>query len=59
MRFAALSSDQQADVIEFLKQLQILPNGSPREVTESELQQLLKSQKSVKASALLSGGEAR
>jgi CxxC motif-containing protein (DUF1111 family) len=59
MRFAALSTDQQADVIEFLKQLQILPNGSPREVTESELQQLLKSQKGVKASALLSGGEQR
>jgi len=59
MRFAALSTDQQADVIEFLKQLQILPNGSPREVTESELQQLLKSQKGVKASALLNRGEQR
>jgi hypothetical protein len=59
MRFAALSSDQQADVVEFLKQLQILPSGSPREVTESDLQRLLKSQKSVKASALLNGGEQR
>ena len=49
-RFAALSKDQQAEIIEFLKQLQVLPNGSPREVIESELRELLKSQKTVKAS---------
>jgi len=28
-RFAALSADQKAEVVEFLKQLQILPDGSP------------------------------
>jgi di-heme oxidoreductase (putative peroxidase) len=53
-RFAALPDDQKAEIVEFLKQLQILPNGSPREVTEDELKAMLKSQKSVK-SALLSG----
>lgn len=47
-RFAALSKDQQGEIIEFLKQLQILPNGSPREVSESELNQMLKAQKKVK-----------
>ena len=52
-QFAALSKDQQAEIIEFLKQLQVLPNGSPREVTESELKSLLKSQKSIKASEVL------
>ena len=41
-RFAALSKDQQAEIIEFLKQLQVLPPDSPREVTESELRLLLK-----------------
>jgi Di-haem oxidoreductase, putative peroxidase len=52
-RFAALSKDQQSEIVEFLKQLQVLPGGSPREVTEDELKTLLKSQKSVKPSALL------
>jgi len=52
-RFAALSKDQQGEIIEFLKQLQVLPNGSPREVTESELSKLLKSQKAVKPSLIL------
>jgi hypothetical protein len=52
-RFAALSKDQQGEIVEFLKQLQVLPNGSAREVTEDELKSLLKSQKSVKPSALL------
>jgi Di-haem oxidoreductase, putative peroxidase len=52
-RFAALSKDQQGEIVEFLKQLQVLPNGSPREVTEDELKTLLKSQKTVKSSALL------
>jgi hypothetical protein len=48
-RFAALGKDQQAEIIEFLKQLQVLPDGSSREVTESELRSLLKNQKSVSA----------
>jgi hypothetical protein len=52
-RFAALTRDQQAEIIEFLMQLQILPIGSPGEVTESELRSLLKSQKSVNASSVL------
>ena len=52
-RFAALSKDQQAEIVEFLKQLQVLPNGSPREVTEDDLKALLKSQKSVQASTVL------
>jgi hypothetical protein len=52
-RFAALSGDQQAEIVEFLKQLQVLPNGSPREVTEDELRKLLKSQKNVKPSIVL------
>jgi hypothetical protein len=43
----------QSEIVEFLKQLQVLPGGSPREVTEDELKTLLKSQKSVQASALL------
>jgi hypothetical protein len=55
-RFAALSQDQQAEIIEFLKQLQVLPDGSSRLVTESELQDLLKSQKGVKASLVRNRG---
>lgn len=51
-RFAALAKDQQAEIIEFLKQLQVLPNGSPAEITESQLQQMLKSLKSVKGMEL-------
>lgn len=47
-RFALLSKDQQAEIIEFLKQLQVLPNGSPRQVTEEELRRMLRRQKSVK-----------
>lgn len=50
-RFLALTKDQQSEIVEFLKQLQVLPNGSPREVTEDELNALLKSLKSVSASA--------
>jgi hypothetical protein len=45
-RFAALSKDRQAEIVEFLKQLQVLPNGSPREITETDLRKLLKGQKS-------------
>lgn len=47
-RFAALGKDQQAEIIEFLKQLQVLPNGAPRQVTEEELRRMLRRQKSVK-----------
>lgn len=39
-RFAALAKDLQNEIVEFLKQLQVLPNGSPREVTDSELKKL-------------------
>jgi hypothetical protein len=38
--------------VEFLKQLQVLPNGSPRQVTEDDLKALLKAQKSVTVSSL-------
>jgi len=48
-RFGSLSKDQQSEIIEFLKQLQVLPNGSPRELTEGELHARLKS---LKASTL-------
>lgn len=51
--FAALSPTEQAEIIEFLKQLQVLPDGSPRQVTEDELAKMLKAQKHVKASLLL------
>jgi cytochrome c peroxidase len=51
-RFEALSKDQQAEIIEFLKQLQILPIGSPIEISESDLNALLKSQRSVRAADL-------
>jgi Di-haem oxidoreductase, putative peroxidase len=36
-RFAALSQDEQDEIVEFLKQLQVLPPGSPREIMEDEL----------------------
>jgi hypothetical protein len=51
-RFAALPDDQKADIVEFLKQLQVLPNGSARVVTEDELKAMLKSQKSLKNAGL-------
>ncbi len=41
-RFAALSRERQAEIVEFLKQLQVLPPGSPREITENELRGLHK-----------------
>ena len=34
--FESLSREQQAEIVEFLKQLQVLPNGSPREITDVE-----------------------
>ncbi|HEY3135319.1 MAG TPA: di-heme oxidoredictase family protein [Blastocatellia bacterium] len=51
-KFAGLSKDQQSEIVEFLKQLQVLPNGSPRQVTEDDLKALLKAQKSVTVSSL-------
>jgi hypothetical protein len=36
-----------------LKQLQVLPDGSPREVTQAELRALLKSQKTLNAGEVL------
>ena len=36
-RFSALTKDQQGEIVEFLRQLQVLPNGSPREITEDDL----------------------
>ncbi len=52
-RFAALSQDAQAEIVEFLKQLQVLPIGSKNVVTEDELRALLKSQKKVHPSDVL------
>ena len=52
-KFATLSANQQAEIVEFLKQLQVLPNGSSGVVTESELQKMLKSQKKVNAATVL------
>ncbi|MEW6131339.1 MAG: di-heme oxidoredictase family protein [Acidobacteriota bacterium] len=49
-RFVALPKEQQAEIVEFLKQLQVLPNGSPREVSESQLQQMLRKARKVKGS---------
>jgi Predicted thiol oxidoreductase len=51
-RFAALSADQQAEIVEFLKQLQVLPIGSPMIVTESDLRKMLKSLKKVDAATV-------
>jgi hypothetical protein len=40
-RFTALTADQRAEIVEFLKQLQVLPNGAPLQLTEDELRSLL------------------
>jgi len=39
-RYAALSDEQKAEVVEFLKQLQVLLNGSPRRMNERDLPEL-------------------
>src|SRR5262244_1992287 len=44
-RFATLSVESQNEIVEFLKQLQVLPNGAPREITDRQLKRLLRSQK--------------
>jgi hypothetical protein len=51
-RFEALTKGQQAEIVEFLRQLQILPNGSPRKIREEDLRELLKIRKSVTVSVL-------
>jgi len=51
-RFAALTKDQQGEIVEFLKQLQVLPIGSPREITESEMKAQLKSQRNAATTVL-------
>jgi Di-haem oxidoreductase, putative peroxidase len=48
-RFAALPKAQQNEIVEFLKQLQVLPNGAPREITDQELKSLLRTQRSVRS----------
>jgi hypothetical protein len=45
-RFAALPNAQQNEIVEFLKQLQVLPNGAPRGITDQELKSLLRNQRS-------------
>ncbi len=44
-RFATLSKESQNEIVEFLKQLQVLPNGAPREITDRQLKRLLRNQK--------------
>jgi hypothetical protein len=48
-RFAALPGELQSEIVEFLEQLQVLPNGAPREITDHQLKHLLRNQKSVMA----------
>src|SRR5262245_18878569 len=43
-RFAALSKSDQNEIVEFLKQLQVLPNGSPRVISELQMKFLLRRQ---------------
>jgi hypothetical protein len=38
-RFASLSEEQKGEVVEFLRQLQILPDGSPRTINERDLRE--------------------
>ncbi|MBO0857539.1 MAG: hypothetical protein J2P21_03615 [Chloracidobacterium sp.] len=40
-RFAALPRESQNEIVEFLKQLQVLPSGAPREITDLQLKRLL------------------
>jgi hypothetical protein len=44
-RFAALSNAQQDEIVEFLKQLQVLPNGAPREINEQDMKRLKREQR--------------
>jgi Di-haem oxidoreductase, putative peroxidase len=54
-RFAALPKELQNEIIEFLKQLQVLPNGAPREITDRQLKQLLRNRKGIIAEQSSSG----
>jgi Di-haem oxidoreductase, putative peroxidase len=45
-RFAALPKQNQDEIVEFLKQLRVLPNGAPRELTDSQLRRLLRGRRS-------------
>lgn len=40
--FAALPATRQADIIEFLKSLQIVPDGSPRVITDQQYEKVLR-----------------
>ncbi len=44
LNFAGLSKTEQDEIVEFLKQLQILPYGAPREITDVQLRQSLRRQ---------------
>jgi hypothetical protein len=48
-RFAALPKELQNEIVEFLKQLQVLPNGAPREITDRQLKYLSRKQKVIEA----------
>ncbi|MBO0857833.1 MAG: hypothetical protein J2P21_05140 [Chloracidobacterium sp.] len=45
--FAALPIAQQNAIVEFLKQLQALPNGAPPQITDQDLKSLLRAQSKV------------
>jgi Di-haem oxidoreductase, putative peroxidase len=47
-RFAALPTELQNEIVEFLKQLQVLPNGAPREISDRQLKLLLRTRKGIK-----------
>lgn len=44
-RFAALTRAEQDEIVEFLKQLQALPNGAPAQLTDNDLKQMLRNMK--------------
>jgi CxxC motif-containing protein (DUF1111 family) len=54
-RFTALPKELQNEIVEFLKQLQVLPNGAPREITDRQLKHLLRDQKGVMTEQSSSG----
>ena len=47
-RFAALSQTQRNQIVEFLRQLQVLPSGCARQVTQTELSEMLKGKRNMK-----------
>ena len=47
-RFGALSQTQRNQIVEFLRQLQVLPSGCPRQVMQSELSEMLKGRRNMK-----------